>query len=159
MYSYSIKHKILFVLILFFSINSFEDSLAGEASGLVNALTNQLNISPQQAQGGSGAIFRAAQGNMKPQDFQNLSQAVPGIDSMIAAAPIAKLGSGTEGKLTALMGKSNSLENMALLSESFKQLNLSPEMIKQFMPIVTDYVKTNGGQTAMNLLKSALPIP
>ncbi|CAH9018118.1 DUF2780 domain-containing protein [Candidatus Nitrosacidococcus sp. I8] len=156
---YPIKHKILFVLTLFFSINSFSSALVAGASELVSALTNQLNISPQQALGGSGAIFRAAQNNMKPQAFQSLSQSVPGIDSMIAAAPIAKLGSGTEGKLAALIGKSNSLENMTLLSESFKKLNLSPEMIKQFMPIVTDYVKTNGGQTAMNLLQSALSIP
>ncbi len=122
--------------------------------GLVDILVHRLNISPQQALGGAGAIFQMAQGSMNPQAFATLSKSVPGMDSMLNAAPAM---SNLSGGLSSLMGdKNNTLGNVTALAASFQQLNLSPDMVNQFIPIVTNYVSKTSGQATANLFQSAL---
>lgn len=149
--------------------------ISGQMS-LTDTLTRQLGISQHQALGGAGAIFQAAQGNMDPQSFATLSQSVPEMDDMLDAAPALvpdsvssmadgmapMIGSGAigdgSGGLGSIMGESG-LSSGASLAASFQQLNLSPEMVNQFIPIITDYVSNTGSQAAANLLRSALPMP
>jgi len=122
--------------------------------GLVDILVHRLNISPQQALGGAGAIFQTAQRSMNPQAFTTLSKSVPGMDSMLNAAPAM---SNLSGSLSSLAGdKSSQSGNMTALAASFQQLNLSPDMVSQFIPIVTSYVNKTSGQATANLLQSAL---
>jgi hypothetical protein len=45
---------------------------------------------------------------------------------------------------------------MTALAASFQQLNLSPDMVGQFIPVVTNYVSQTSGQVSANLLQSAL---
>jgi hypothetical protein len=45
---------------------------------------------------------------------------------------------------------------MAGLTSSFEKLGLSGDMVNKFTPIILDYVKNQGGEHAMNLLKGAL---
>ncbi len=121
--------------------------------GLVDILVHRLGVSPQQALGGAGAIFQAAQGNMNPQAFNTLSKSIPGMDSMLKAAPSM---SGASG-LSSLTGSSgNAAGSVAGLAASFQQLNLSPDMVGRFIPVVTDYVKQSSGQATANLFQSAL---
>jgi hypothetical protein len=133
-------------------------SAEGAPAGLTNILVNQLGVSQQQALGGAGAIFRAAKENMDPQAFATLSQSVPGMSSMLNAAPkISESMSSITGGISSMIGgANNTLGSMTSLISSFKQLNLSPSMVNQFIPIVTNYVRTSGGQVMANLLQSAL---
>jgi hypothetical protein len=63
------------------------------------------------------------------------------------------------GGLTSLMGNSgSSLGSVAALTGSFQQLNLSPNMVSQFIPVVTSYVRQTGGQATADLLQSALGV-
>jgi Protein of unknown function VcgC/VcgE (DUF2780) len=127
---------------------------------LTDTLTRQLGISQNQALGGSGAIFKAAQGNMSPQDFTTLSQSVPEMNDMLSAAPEPDPISSMTGGVSSMMGGSDTnLTSTASLASSFQQLNLSPDMVGKFMPIVTDYIQNTGGQAAAGLLQSALPFP
>lgn len=122
--------------------------------GLVDILVHRLNISPQQALGGAGAIFQMAQGSMDPQAFATLSKSVPGMNNMLSAAPAM---SNLSGGLSSVMGdKNNTLGNATALAASFQQLNLSPDMMSQFIPIVTNYVSKTSGQATANLFQSAL---
>ena len=128
---------------------------ATQQIGLVDILVRQLGVSPQQAMCGAGAIFQMAQGNMNPQAFSSLSQSVPGMSTMLGAAPAMP----AAGGLTSLMGNSgSSLGSVAALAGSFQQLNLSPNMVSQFIPVVTNYVKQTGGQATADLLQSALGV-
>jgi hypothetical protein len=128
--------------------------------GLVDILVQQLGISPQQALGGSGAIFQLAQGSMTPQAFSALSQSVPGMTDMLNAAPAVSspLGMGGVSGLLGNTGAGAAINNAAALASSFQQLNLSPNMVGQFVPIVTDYVRTTSGQVTADLLNSALNV-
>lgn len=133
------------------------NSLGAGQGALVNSLVNQLGVSPQQALGGAGAIFQSAQGSMEPQAFSTLSQSVPGINDMLNAAP-ALPDSPMASGLSSMMGggAGDSLGGLASLTSSFQQLNLSPDMVGKFVPVVTDYVRTSGGEAAATLLQSAL---
>lgn len=122
--------------------------------GLVDILMNQLGVSREQALGGAGAIFQVAQGNMNPQAFATLSQSVPGMNSMLSAAPVSPNLAG--GLSTMMGGTNNTVGSMAALAASFQQLNLSPDMVGQFIPVVTNYVSQTSGQVTANLLQSAL---
>lgn len=129
------------------------NSVSTNQIGLVDILMRQLGVSQEQALGGAGAIFQVAQGRMNPQAFATLSQSIPGMNTMLGAAPASPIAGG----LSSLMGSgNNTLGNMAGLAASFQQLNLSPDLVGQFIPIVTNYVSQTSGQMTANLLQTAL---
>lgn len=123
-------------------------------TALTDALVRQLGVTPQQALGGAGAIFQAAKANMAQQAFANLSQSVPGMSDMLAAAP--QISQPLPGATSVLGGMGGSVNTMASLAASFQQLNLSPNMVNQFIPVVVDYVRNTSGTMTANLLQSAL---
>ncbi len=124
---------------------------------LTNVLVSQLGVTQQQALGGAGAIFQAAKAKMAPQAFASLSQSIPAMSQMLAAAPQV---SQPLSEATSMMGSVGStLNTMTSLASSFQQLNLSPNMVNQFIPVVVDYVKNTSGQMTANLLQSALTAP
>lgn len=147
--------KILFIFLMIGTIVCVP-AHAGDL-GLVDLLSSQLGVTKDQAQGGAGSIFQLAKQNLSGEDFSNVAKAVPGINQMLDAAPKMEESSGTLGSVSSIMGdKSNTLGGMAGLTNSFKKLGLSPDMVQQFTPIILDYVKDKGGEHVMSLLKSAL---
>lgn len=121
---------------------------------LTDVLANRLGVSRQQALGGAGAIFQAAQARMAPQAFDHLSQSVPGMSDMLAAAP--QIGPPLSQTMPAVGDVGGSIDTMTSLAASFQQLNMPQSMVNQFIPVVVDYVRTTGGPTTANLLQSAL---
>lgn len=124
--------------------------------GLTGMLMQQLGVSQTQAEGGAGALFQVAKDRMAADAFGKLSQSVPGMDGLLAAAPKTDASSGTLGGLSSMLGNDNALGSAAQLLSAFQQLNLSDGMVKQFTPIVLDYVKQQGGPEIANLLQLAL---
>lgn len=131
---------------------------AGTAAiGLVDILEHRLGVSQQQALSGAGAIFQLAQNKMAPDAFAAMARSVPGMEQMLSAAPpMSNLSSG----LSSLMGsKDNTLGSVAALAASFQQLDLAPDMVGQFIPIITNYVRQASGEITAGLLQSALTAP
>ena len=122
---------------------------------LISNLTKELSIKPEQAIGGSGALFGLAKNRLKPEEFTQVSDVVPGMDGLLKAAPKPKQGSG--GALgavgAALPGKAGGL---AAVASSFKSLGLPPEMASKFVPILTKFVEGKGGASVGNLLAGVL---
>jgi hypothetical protein len=68
-------------------------SAAAKASPkLVNGLAKELGSTPEQAAGAAGVLFGIAKALLKPEDFADVSKAVPGMDSLLAAVPADSLG-------------------------------------------------------------------
>ena len=131
-------------------------SVVSSGGSLTETLVNKLGISPSQAEGGAGALFKAAQNQLDVGQFAKLSAAVPEMDSLLSAAP--KQSNATTdliGGASSMLGGS-SYGNLAGLASSFKDLNISPDMVDQFVPVVVDYVKKNGGDMIGDTLQSAL---
>jgi hypothetical protein len=127
-------------------------------TSLTDTLMKQLGVTSEQAQGGSGALFEAAKNNMSDSDFGQLSQAVPGMDGMLAAAPKSESDSATGSLLSGIASASGNskLTDATSLVDAFQQLDLSGDMVGKFTPVIIDYVKKNGSEHLGTLLQSAL---
>ena len=135
--------------------------MVGQAPNLVDMLVQQMGVTPQQATGGAGAIFSTAKQGMSQTAFSQVAQAVPGMNQYLAAAPSQiSPASGTANLLgmagNALGGSGSTLGNMASLAGSFQSLGLNSGMVNQFIPIILQYVQTQGGSSTMGLLQGAL---
>ena len=132
-------------------------------NSLTGLLMQQLGVTQPQAEGGAGAIFQLAKSKMQGEAFAKLSNSVPGMQGLLAAAPVAKsvggggsLG-GIVGDLESLAGKSGGAAgNLIGLASSFQQLGLSPSMVQKFVPVVVQYVQGNGGSAVAGVLQAAL---
>jgi hypothetical protein len=125
-----------------------------DTSKLIGSLTDLLGVNKEQATGGAGAVFREAKNNMSTGDYSQLLNAIPGIDSLIQAAPQV---SGLAGKATSLFGgSSGSVQGLSALTDSFAKLGLSPDMVNKYVDVILDFVRSEAGQQTMSMLKSAL---
>ena len=150
------KTKLLIKALVLLSILMFgvAGSVSADTSKLIGQLVDQLGVTQPQAEGGAGAVFKQAKNNMSSGDYSQLLGAVPGIDSLIKAAPES---GGLAGKASSLFGNSaNSAKGMAGLTDSFSKLGLSPDMVGKYTNVILDFVQSEGGQQAMTLLKNAL---
>lgn len=121
---------------------------------LVGNLTKKLSITPEQAIGGSGALFGLAKTRLKPEDFGKVAEAVPGMDGLLKAAPKQDASTDALGALGSMLpGKAGGLASVAT---SFKSLGLSPAQAVKFVPIMTKFVDLKGGAKAAELLAGAL---
>lgn len=128
-----------------------------EGLELVELLVKNLGITTQQAEGGAGSIFNAAKQDMGVEDFKKVTTAMPEVEQLMAAAPKIEKGSGTLGGISSMLSKdTGSLGKMAGLYDSFSKLGLNEDMVGQFIPLISDYAKSKGGETVSNLLKTAL---
>ncbi len=135
----------------------FGSPVFAAGTGLVDLLVNSLSVTSQQAEGGAGAIFNTAKGNMSAEDFSTVTTKMPEVESLIAKAPETGKSSGLLGSASSMLGeKGGSLGKMTGLYDSFSKLGLSKEMIGQFMPIIYNYAESKGGPAISNLLKAAL---
>jgi hypothetical protein len=145
------------VLISLLILTPFGQLYAGDME-LINLLINNLGVTEKQAAGGAGAIFDMTKQNLSAKDFLKIASAVPEAESLIDAAP--KKSSGFMGSLMGTFSKTeknqDKLGTIGNLAGSFSKIGLSSDMVGQFMPIILDYVKSKGGETAMNLMKGAL---
>src|SRR6185369_1163270 len=76
---------------------------------LVGNLTKELSITPEQAIGGSGALFGLAQSRLKPEEFAKVSDVVPGMDGLLKAAPKQASAGGLGAMTKALPGEAGGL--------------------------------------------------
>ena len=58
-----------------------------QAGALTDLLVAKIGVTPPQADGGAGSIFKLARAQMTPENFQKLRSAVPGMDTYLGAAP------------------------------------------------------------------------
>ena len=148
---------ILTLLLLMWGLGPLTSS--AQDSSLVNLLVQQLGITKTQAQGGAGALFNSAKEKLTPQEFGQVADTVPEMESLLEAAPKKSEGlGGMLGKGSSLLGgdSKQNLEGGMGLASSFSNLGLSPETMNQFVPVILDYVESKGGATVKNLLASAL---
>lgn len=123
---------------------------------LVGSLVSKLGVTPQQAEGGAGALLGLAKGKLKADDFAKVATAVPGTDKLIASAPVADApkSGGALGAAAGALG--TQAAGLAGLAPVFGKLGLKGDMVAKFAPVVVDYAQKKGGDTVGKLLGSVL---
>src|SRR5262245_20319709 len=84
-------------LIVAAATNSYAQEGAATAAvkaspALVGELSKQMGASPEQSAGAAGALFGVAKSRLKADEFSQIAGAVPGMDSLLKAAPAASGG-------------------------------------------------------------------
>jgi hypothetical protein len=153
----SVQSSVVALLVLFLSSTA-------NAAGLLDLATDTLGVTPQQAEGGMGALLSSAKGNMGAGQYSQFLSMVPSLSGLADAAPPAMGGGSSLGGLASsagsLLGGSSggSLAGIGQLTQIFEGLGLSPEMVGQFSDLLLDYVQREGGKMALDMLKGALPL-
>lgn len=120
---------------------------------LVGALSKEIGATPEQAAGAAGALFGVAKSRLKADEFSQVANAVPGMDSLLKAAPAAGGTTGTSGALSQLAGSAGGL---ATAASAFSKLGLKPELVAKAVPVLTSFVGKSGGAGVGSLLAGAL---
>jgi hypothetical protein len=120
---------------------------------LVGALSKELGATPEQAAGAAGSLFGIAKSRLKAEEFSQVANAVPGMDSLLKAAPAAAGAVGTSGALSQLGGSAGSLASAA---SAFTKLGLKPDQVAKAIPVLTNFVTKSGGSAVGSLLSGVL---
>ncbi|MCG7873757.1 MAG: DUF2780 domain-containing protein [Candidatus Thiodiazotropha lotti] len=124
---------------------------------LVQQLISGAGVSQEQAEGGAGLLFGLVKDQLSSGDFSQVTNAVPGIESLIDAAPSEDSGGlgGLLGGVASAIG-GEQLGNMASLASGFSKLDLDAGMIGKFVPIVLSFLQSQGGDGLSGLVAKVL---
>jgi len=120
---------------------------------LIGALSKEMGSTPEQAAGAAGALFGLAKSRLNADQFSQVSNAVPGMDSLLSLAPAMGGSVGTGGTLSKMTGAAGGLAGAA---NAFSKLGLKPELVSKAIPILTSFVTKSGGASVGNLLAGVL---
>ena len=129
---------------------------------LIEQLVGNLGIQEEQAKGGAGLLFQLAKDKLGEGEFAQVADCVPGMSSLLQAAPASSSGGGgmmsALGGLasSALGGQASGIGDLLTLAGSFSKLDLSSDMIGKFVPIILSYVQSQGGDGVKGLLEQVL---
>lgn len=124
---------------------------------LIKQIVEQLGVSHDQAQGGTGLLFKLAKDKLGAGEYAQIAQQVPGIESMVESAPgSGMLGSALNGMAASLGGGNAALGNLAGLAGGFSKLGLDSGMIGKFTPIILSFIQGNGGDALKGMLTKVL---
>ena len=123
-------------------------------AGLIGTLTDNLDVTDAQAQGGVASLMNYAKDNLSADDFSLITDQLSGTDSVLSQLPELADSSGGMGGL--LSKASESLGGEALLAQQFESLGLDPDMIMGFVDQIQQYLDTPAGQQTKDLLMSGL---
>lgn len=111
-----------------------EEQSTVASNPLAELLTSQLDVSPEQAAGGAGALLSLASSQLSGDQANELSNMIPGADKLSAAIP-----AGLSGMLT----------NIETINKVFATLGMDPSMVSQFIPVIMKFVGNQGASTGL----------
>lgn len=122
---------------------------------LIQQLVSSVGINEGQAKGGAGLLFKLAEQKLGG-DFSKITDAIGSVKDLTDAAPESGGGlAGLAGGLLSAAG-AGKLGNLAELAGGFKKLDLDPDMIGKFVPVIMGFLKSKGGDTVAQLIGSVL---
>jgi hypothetical protein len=147
--------------------NSAQSQQGTNALSLVSAMSG-LDVTPQQAVGGTGALLAVAQNQLPSNDYASLVGAVPGLEKFTGTnglnqlSTLSNLAGALGGKSTASNQVSNSalsalgnVQTMADANQAFSALGMDSSLVSQFAPALLQYLSTQGvGGTLVQSLAS-----
>ena len=125
-----------------------------QTADLLSALS-ELNVTPEQAIGGAGAMLGLAKNQLSSTDYSELAKSVPGIDILSGGGELGALAGllGSSGNAAGLGNALGAVKNTTDLSSAFSALGMDAGMIGQFAPVLLQYFGQQGvGGSLLNSL-------
>jgi len=130
-----------------------KSSATSQAAGLANTLGSQLNVTPEQAVGGTGALLGLAKNKLGSGDYSSLTKSVPGLDQLSGSSALGSLGGlggllgnsgGSSGVSSAASSALGNVQSMGDVNKAFSALGMDSSMVGQFAPIILQYLGNQG---------------
>ncbi len=118
---------------------------------LIEQLTDQLNITRRQAEGGTGLLLQQAQARLSPDDFQRVADAIPAVSDLIGKAPRQE-GRERGPLLAAWQRWFSGWGELAPLRSACKGLGLDRAVIDKFVAVIGSYFREQGRPEVESLL-------
>lgn len=124
-----------------------------QAVGLLSALS-ALNVTPEQAIGGTSAMLGLAKNQLSTTDYSELAKSVPGIEKLAGGGELGALAGllGSSGKTAGLENALGTVKDSNDLNTAFSALGMDSGMVGQFAPILLQFLGQQG--VAGTLLQS-----
>lgn len=133
-----------------------------DLSSLIGTVSDNLNVSETQSEGGVASIMNYVQGNLSSGDYAQLANNIPGIDGLLENVPSlsSDTAASSSSSLTGLLNKaseySSTLKSVNDLKQQFEALGLSTDMIASFATQISSYLNVNADEETHALFKSGL---
>ncbi|MDF9903782.1 UNVERIFIED_ORG: hypothetical protein OKW15_001738 [Pseudomonas reinekei] len=127
-----------------------------QTADLLSTLS-ELDITPEQAIGGAGAMLGLAKNELSSTDYAQLAKSVPGIDMLSGGGELGALAGllGSSGKAAGLDNALGNVKDTNDLNNAFSALGMDSGMIGQFAPVLLQYLGQQGvGGTLLSSLGS-----
>ncbi|MGX1084002.1 DUF2780 domain-containing protein [Pseudomonas sp. AP3_22 TE3818] len=127
-----------------------------QTADLLSTLS-ELDITPEQAIGGAGAMLGLAKNQLSSTDYAQLAKSVPGIDMLSGGGELGALAGllGSSGKAAGLDNALGNVKDTNDLNNAFSALGMDSGMIGQFAPVLLQYLGQQGvGGTLLSSLGS-----
>ena len=125
-----------------------------QTADLLSTLS-ELDITPQQAIGGAGAMLGLAKNQLSSTDYSELAKSVPGIDMLSGGGELGALAGllGSGGKAAGLDNALGNVKDSNDLNNAFSALGMDSGMIGLFTPVLLQYLGQQGvGGTLLSSL-------
>jgi hypothetical protein len=132
--------------------HAMQGSAAKASPELVTALSTELGATPEQAAGAAGALFGVAKSRLKPEEFSQIAQAVPGMEALLKAAPAA----GGSAISQAAGSATGGAAGLASAAAAFSKLGLKTDLVPKAVSVLSSFVTKSGGANVGSLLAGAL---
>ena len=127
------------------------------SSGLSSAIASALGVSSSQADGGLGSLFSLAKSTLGNEQFATLASAVPGMDTLLKAAPALE---GSGSSLSSLAGGlgdyGEAVKGASQVYSQFQALGLDATAVPQYIEITNSYLQSTGGKKAAELFSQGV---
>lgn len=133
-----------------------------DLASLVGVVSDNLNITETQSEGGIASIMNYVQGNLSGADYKQLASSIPGINSLLenvpalSSGPAASKSSSLSGLLNKASEYSTTLKSVNDLKQQFEALGLSTDMIASVATQISKYLNVNADEKTQALFKSGL---
>ena len=116
-----------------------------ETADLLGALS-QLNVTPQQAIGGAGAMLGLAKNQLSSTDYSELAKSVPGLDILSGGGELGALAGllGATGQAAGLNNALGNVKDTDDLNNAFSTLGMDTGMVGLFAPVILQYLGQQG---------------
>ncbi|MBR9728734.1 DUF2780 domain-containing protein [Shewanella intestini] len=128
------------------------EAATAHSNPLVGNVMSQLGLDQNQAQGGLGTLLSVAKDNLSGSDFSQLSNSIPGADSLLSAVPALAGDSGMTGLLSKAGDLGASMQGSAMVYDAFEKLGISKQLVGPMINIAKSYLDENGSQDTAGLL-------
>jgi len=125
-----------------------------QTADLLSTLS-ELDITPEQAIGGAGAMLGLAKNQLSSTDYSQLAKSVPGIDMLSGGGELGALAGllGSSGKAAGLDNALGNVKDTNDLNNAFSALGMDSGMIGLFTPVLLQYLGQQGvGGTLLSSL-------